>query len=266
MRQFFKHFGSKARLAALLPPPAHRTIIEPFAGSAAYSVQHATPRHDVLLFDTDDRVCLVWDYLIHATQAEILSLPVDHFLRGGDLRDLTLGEPQRLLIQRWLSISGTHAYRLAPCLLADRAGGAGTTWSEPVRFRIARQVEQIRHWKIHHAPYSAAPDIEAHWHIDPPYEANAHGFVEYRCEPLDYAALAEWCRARRGDVTVHEQHGATWLPFETLREKHTTNRTLEGERVFAHEVMWTNDRRGKNGTLPLFGGAAYPPAGRSASG
>lgn len=254
--QFFKHFGSKARLAGVLPPPYHRTIVEPFAGSAAYSVYHATEDHNVLLFDTDERVCIVWDYLIHASSSDILALPVDHFLAGGDIRELNLGQPEFLLIQRWLSISGTHSYKLAPCLMEDRAGTAGNTWCEKVRARIARQVQQIRHWKIYQAPYSGAPDIEAHWHIDPPYQGNAHGFSEYRCEPLDYAALGEWCMTRRGTVTVHEQHGATWLPFETLREKHTTNRTLDGERLYAHEVFWTNDRRDRNGQFLMFGGVA----------
>lgn len=255
MRQFFRHFGSKARLAAILPPPYHKTIIEPFAGSAAYSVRHATPDHSVLLFDTDERVCIVWDYLIHASRADIMALPVDHFLRGGDIRELNLARHEFLLIQRWLSISGTHSYRLAPCLLSDREGNAGKVWSYPVRERIARQVEWIRHWKIECAPYTAAPDIEAHWHIDPPYEGNAHGFSEYKCDPLDYEELGAWCRERRGTVTVHEQHGAAWLPFETLREKHVTSRTL-GEPVYAHEVFWTNDRRNKNGQFLMFGGVA----------
>jgi hypothetical protein len=251
--QFFKHFGSKARIAKELPPPRFKTIIEPFAGSAAYAVQHATPAHSVLLFDTDERVCIVWDYLIHASAADIMRLPVDHFLAGGDIRDLNLPRAEYLLIQRWLSISGTHSHRLAPCLLADRAGTAGNTWCEMVRARIASQIEQIKHWKIKQAPYDSAPDIEAHWHIDPPYQANAHGFQEYRCEPPDYVKLGAWCRSRRGDITVHEQHGAAWLPFETLKSKHSTNRTTEGERVMAHEVYWTNEKRDRTGTLFLFG-------------
>jgi hypothetical protein len=253
MRQFFKHFGSKARLAKELPPPRFKTIIEPFAGSAAYSVQHATPAHDVLLFDTDERVCIVWDYLIHASAADIMRLPVDHFLSGGDIRDLNLPRPEYLLIQRWLSISGTHSHKLAPCLLADRSATAGNVWCEIVRARVASQVDMIRHWKIRQEPYECAPDIEAHWHIDPPYQANAHGFQEYKCEAPDYVKLGSWCRERHGDITVHEQYGATWLPFETLKSKHSTNRTMEGERIMAHEVYWTNERRDRTGTLALFG-------------
>jgi hypothetical protein len=254
VRQFFKHFGSKARLAKELPPPRFKTIIEPFAGSAAYSVQHATPAHDVLLFDTDERVCIVWDYLIHASAADIMRLPVDHFLAGGDIRDLNLPRPEYLLIQRWLSISGTHSHRLAPCLLKDhQEREQGGIWSHRVRALVASQVDQIRHWKIKQAPYDSAPSIEAHWHIDPPYQANAHGFQEYKCEAPDYVKLGDWCKSRRGDITVHEQHGATWLPFQTLKSKHSTNRTMEGERIMAHEVYWTNERRDRTGTLALFG-------------
>jgi hypothetical protein len=257
MRQFFKHFGSKARLAKELPPPRFKTIIEPFAGSAAYSVQHATPAHDVLLFDTDERVCIVWDYLIHASAADIMRLPVDHFLAGGDIRDLNLPRAEYLLLRRWLGITGTDKNKLAPCML--NRGDTGDSWGTVARGRIACQVDQIRHWKIKQEPYDRAPDIEAHWHIDPPYQSNRIGFSTYKCAAPDYVKLGAWCRSRSGDITVHEQHGATWLPFETLSSKHGTSRCEDGERVTAHEVYWTNERRDRTGTLALFAGSEGAP-------
>lgn len=252
MKQFFKHFGSKARLAYRLPPPRFDTLIEPFAGSAAYTVLHAKPHHRVLLYDTDERVCTVWEYLIGASERDIMALPVDHFLKGGDIRDLNLQRPEYLLIQRWLSISGTHSHFLAPCLIADRKGQAGNVWDHHTRRRIARQVEMIKHWKIYNEPYTASPDIEAHHHVDPPYQHNKAGFSEYKCDPPDYVALAEWCRSRRGDITVHEQYGADWLPFETLKSNHSTSRVVNGKMKRAHEVYWTNEKRASNGTLHLF--------------
>lgn len=240
MKAFFKHFGSKGRISAKLPPPKHKTIIEPFAGSAAYSVRYATPDHGVLLFDTDERVCIVWEYLIGASSADIMALPVEHFAAGGDIRDLNLPRPEYLFIQRWLSISGSHSHRLAPCLQHDRDGKAGNTWSEKARARIAGQVDQIKHWKIRCAPYTSAPDVEAHWHIDPPYRANPHGHQEYRSAPLDYGALAGWCRSRRGDVTVHEQDGADWLPFVTLdASARTSSISTTKQQKRAHEVYWS---------------------------
>lgn len=255
MKQFFKHFGSKARLAHRLPPPRFKTLIEPFAGSAAYTVKHAKPFHDVLLFDVDERVCTIWDFLIHASPADIMALPVEHFLNGGDIRDESLGldQPRFLFLQRWMAISGTHSYSLAPCLRQDRDGMAGNVWCEMTRARIAKQVDKIRHWKIHRASYTECPDVEAHWHVDPPYQFNEHGHGEYDCEPLDYAALGQWCQSRQGDITVHEQEGATWLPFRTLKSDHITSRVApDGKMKRAHEVYWTNEVRDRTGTLALF--------------
>ncbi len=255
MKQFFKHFGSKARLANQLPPPRFKTLIEPFAGSAAYSVAHATPDHKVILFDTDERVCTIWRYLIGATKEQIMDLPVDYFLDGGDIRKLELPRPEYLFIRRWLAISGTHSNFLAPCLRNDRGGQAGNVWDHNTRRRIADQVELIKHWEVYQLPYDHAPNVEAHWHVDPPYQGNANGFREYGCEPPDYEKLAAWCRSRKGDITVHEQHGADWLPFETLKVNHATSRVVGGEMKRAHEVYWTNEKRGRDGTLTMDFGA-----------
>src|SRR6186713_1337934 len=135
MKQFFRHFGSKARIAAMLPPPTHKIIIEPFAGSAAYSVAHAKPSQSVLLFDTDERVCIIWDYLIHASESDILALPVKHFLDGGDVRDLNLPQAEHLLLKRWMNFSGTTNSRLPPCALEAANGDSGGVWGYGVRAR-----------------------------------------------------------------------------------------------------------------------------------
>ncbi len=37
----FAYYGAKHGLAPKYPRPQHRVIVEPFAGSAAYSVHHA---------------------------------------------------------------------------------------------------------------------------------------------------------------------------------------------------------------------------------
>ncbi|MGA8614132.1 MAG: hypothetical protein WB760_21145 [Xanthobacteraceae bacterium] len=88
----------------------------------------------------------------------------------------------------------------------------GSSWSETKKSLIASQVDRIRHWKIIEGSYEQAPDVEAHWFVDPPYD-NAAG-RNYRYHDIDYAALAEWCKSRRGFVQVCENDGATWLPFE----------------------------------------------------
>jgi 16S rRNA G966 N2-methylase RsmD len=70
------------------------------------------------------------------------------------------------------------------------------------------------------------------WFIDPPYQrAGRH----YRFGPdqIDYKELAAWCLSRPGQVIVCENHGADWLPFQSLSEVKTTR---AGRR--SREVVW----------------------------
>jgi hypothetical protein len=92
--------------------------------------------------------------------------------------------------------------------------------------------------------YSNAPDIEATWFIDPPYHVDGRpqsrgmGYAEgCNSHSLDYAALAEWCRDRRGQKIVCEQEGATWLPFQHLRHARNSIGNM------ATEVVWSDPPR-----------------------
>ena len=86
-----------------------------------------------------------------------------------------------------------------------------------MRQRIARQVAAIRHWKIVEADYGAAPDLDATWFVDPPYEkAGKHYRVGHKV--INYSALGLWCYGRRGQVIACENVGASWLPFQPFVE------------------------------------------------
>ena len=89
---------------------------------------------------------------------------------------------------------------------------AARYWSETIKRQIAGQVDHIRHWDIIEGNYEDAPNVKAHWHIDPPYD-NAAG-SHYPENDIDRKSLAEWCRERLGWVQVCENDGATWLPFK----------------------------------------------------
>jgi len=107
---------------------------------------------------------------------------------------------------------------------------AASYWSETIKRRIATQVDRIRHWEIIEGIYEAAPNISAHWHIDPPYDNAARRL--YRCSGIDRKSLAEWCRNRRGWVQVCENDGATWLPFKSFSIVNTCrSRGYSGEAV-----------------------------------
>lgn len=212
---FFTFYGGKWRAATRYPAPVHDTIIEPFAGAAGYSVRHAARR--VILVERDPAVAATWRYLISVSSADVLALP--DLAPGQSVDDLSVPDEARLLIgwycgrglatprktqTVWISnyIAGMYGKGSSPCI----------AWGAAVRRRIAAQVESIRHWTLIEGDYTAAPDIDATWFIDPPYvKAGKH--YRFGSRTLDYPRLADWCRLRRGQVMVCENVGADWLPF-----------------------------------------------------
>jgi site-specific DNA-adenine methylase len=100
LRPFFSYYGSKWRDSPrLYPKPLYKTIIEPFAGSAGYSLRY--PEHDVLLVDADPVIAGVWKYLIAADESEILGLP--DVKEGQRVSDLDIPEQAKWLIGFWLN-------------------------------------------------------------------------------------------------------------------------------------------------------------------
>lgn len=67
------YYGSKSKVVNLYPSPKFDKIIEPFAGSARYSLKYFD--RDVLLVDKYQVVVDVWHYLQQASEADILKLP-----------------------------------------------------------------------------------------------------------------------------------------------------------------------------------------------
>lgn len=236
LRPFFTYYGGKWRIAGRYPPPRYDCIVEPFAGSAGYSVRHNAKR--VALFDLDEKIVATWQFLIGASEREIRALP----LLGphDDVRDLHISQEARWLIGWWLNKGMT-----APCNIPSKwmrepvpSPSASNFWGDGVRERLARQVSEIRHWRVWHLPYWEVPtSVGATWFIDPPY-ANAAG-SRYRFSDIDYDALGAWCRALPGQAIVCENDGADWLPFDFLVDAKASegkHKTFRGAR--SREAVW----------------------------
>lgn len=228
LKPFFCFYGGKWRAAPRYPAPQHHRVIEPFAGAAGYATRHH--RADVVLVETDPLIAGLWRWLIGASEREILTLP--HEVRT-TVQDLGLAPGPSALIGFWLN-KGVSSPRQRPSAWMREGRRPRSFWGPEVRQRIASQVGAIRHWTLIEGDYSEAPDDDATWFVDPPYQrAGQH----YRRSLLDYGALAGWCRGRRGQVIVCENEGADWLPFEP----HLSIKAREGRgggRVSA-EAMWT---------------------------
>lgn len=229
LRPFFSYYGSKWRLAPRYPQPMFDRIIEPFAGSACYSL--AYPDREVTLLDKSTHVVETWRYLIGASEDEILSLP--DVPADVDVRDISIPLGARYLIGWWLNKATTSPRHKASAWKRGHQRSACAYWGAPLRKRIASQLYAIRHWRVEHAAHTSAPDVAATWFVDPPYEGRAGKHYPHGSGALDYEALGVWCRERQGQVIVCENVGADWLPFDPWLP-------TKGARKQSREAIWTN--------------------------
>lgn len=229
LKPFFCYYGGKWRVAKRYPSPTFDTIVEPFAGAAGYSTRYYNKK--VILYDLDPVICSVWDYLIKSTPEEIMSLPstLNH------IDDIQVCQEAKNLIGFWLN-KGTTQPKKSPSKWMRAGIAPNSWWGDGVKLRIATQMPYIKHWQINNASYDTAPDIQATYFVDPPYQNDA-GKI-YKMKFTVFANLAEWCKTRQGQVIVCEQEGADWLPFTQFH----TIKSTPGSRGKSRsaEVIWTN--------------------------
>lgn len=253
LRPFWNYYGGKYKAALSYPEPRHDIIIEPFAGAAGYSIRH--PNKQVILCEKNPKVAAVWKYLLTASADEILNIPivrdVDHLPE-----DIALGA--RYLVGFNMNTGVASPAKTLSAIHRNNRdeqevnslfhNGTDTKtdyesgWGNAHREMVARQAMYIqsKQWKIIEGDYTNAPDVVATWFIDPPY-ANIAG-QQYPYHDIDYPALGEWCKQRRGQVMVCENKGATWLPFkERLSFQPSINKKDKMTVERSVEVLWQND-------------------------
>jgi hypothetical protein len=215
LARVFYFYGGKRRLARFYPPPQYKVVVEPFAGSAAYSVTHLVPVkgvraiNEVILVEKDPRVCAIWRQLLAMSTDDILNYPIpkagertSDFLLMTSACSNRIARTQEMTVTKRMPLVLKRMFKQIAAVLPHVKG----------------RVEIIE------GDHKKAPDIKATWFIDPPYHVNGRpqqrgmGYAEgCNSYSLDYDALAQWSRSRQGQKIVCEQEGATWLPFEHLR-------------------------------------------------
>jgi site-specific DNA-adenine methylase len=217
------YYGSKSKIVDLYPSPKYGKIIEPFAGSARYSLKYFD--REVLLVDKYPVIVDLWKYLKEASEADILSLP--GVLAGQELRTLKLDRGAELLIGFCINNGSSQ-----PKKTGSGYGTNFNTWSKD-RKRIAKSLYKIRHWEIRLGSYEDLPNEPATWFIDPPYQKGGE-YYRVNNKQIDYPHLAEWSRSRLGQVIVCENTAADWLPFYPMRPLH-------GQARKTVEAIWSNE-------------------------
>lgn len=225
-KALFSYYGGKSKIAHLYPKPEHDHIIEPFAGGAGYSLLHH--ERQVTLIEKNPATYAIWRYLLDNSLDTVLRDIPEKVERGQKVSSMVGPGTDPGLVA--LLVSSASIGEAGTFCFADRAVTPyGVKQWHATRGRIEHYHPRIRHWKVIEGDYRDAPDVEATWHIDPPY-SNRVG-QRYFCKNIDYASLGEWCKSRRGQVLVCENEGATWLPFEVL----ATASNIKRKSV---EVMW----------------------------
>jgi D12 class N6 adenine-specific DNA methyltransferase len=217
----FYYFGRKKALARSYPLPAHDTIVEPFCGSAAYSLHADHWQKDIWINDLDPRIAALWHYLQAASSADIEALPaLEPGAKLSSVKGLT--DEEHLLISLHIGPGKNKSNDVVSKF---------SRWPAGQRY-IAANLYKIKHWHVTNLDYAALVNVEATWFIDPPYQRSGR---LYRCRVDDYDALRTWALARHGQVIVCEQQGADWLPFAPL-----TSMKIAGHHV-SHEVVWRRE-------------------------
>jgi hypothetical protein len=232
MRPMFSYYGAKYTGAKHYGPPRRDLVIEPFAGSAAYSVRWCPPR--VKLYDVSPDICDLWDFLIHSSERDIESIP-DQI--ESDLQLHALPRGQRLLCSFWVAKGRAEpSSKLSPWYFQYRNARDCRVWGPKVKARILAQKPYITRWEIDCLSWDRVPLEDAHWFIDPPYNNGPGRRYPYPRQGIDYLALGDWCRALPGAVDVCENVGAEWLPFSPLYEVVSSRGRRDG--TVSQEALW----------------------------
>lgn len=230
----FMYFGAKFRIANRFGEPQKPMIIEPFCGAAGYSLYWSMIgwRGDVWLNDLDADIAAIWEWLIAATPDDIKSLPegFDDKMKGSVPRGAFA------LMRSWagaypagtkkMDEGGIDEAKNRSWQMRSRLTPRNIGWSrKQMEMRLLFIARIVKHWRVTKMNYADLPDEDAHWFIDPPYQGMTRRAYRHDSEEIDFEHLAEWCKSRRGSLSVCEGQGATWLPFQEIGKEKTASNT-----------------------------------------
>jgi site-specific DNA-adenine methylase len=210
----FSYYGSKSKIVGYYPKPEHNKIIEPFAGSARYSLKYW--ENDITISDKYEKIISIWQYIQNCSISDIDRLP--KLQKGETLDNFNFD----CIEQKWLMGFIIQAGVNAPRLTCTEAGVRNQVTAIN---NIKRDLHKIKHWKIIHSDYTDLPNERATWFIDPPYQFGGKYYIH---KNIDYQKLKEWVLSRNGNVILCENTKATWIdtiPIKRIQGLAQTNTT-----------------------------------------
>jgi site-specific DNA-adenine methylase len=223
----WSYYGSKANIVDWYPKPKHDKIIEPFAGSARYSLKYFD--RNILLVDKYEVIVKIWKWLQQCSEKDILGLP-RRLMPGQTLNDFTFDCEEAKMLMGFLIKKAIERPAIKPTEWVTVQRPNFTNYSLQ---RIAKNLFKIRHWEIRLASFENIENEKATWFIDPPYQFSGHAYVMSN-RKISFSHLAGWCKEREGQVIVCETTRAQWMEFMPMI-------TQRGSARKQSEAIWCNE-------------------------
>jgi site-specific DNA-adenine methylase len=217
----FSYYGSKSKIVDYYPPPKYGKIIEPFAGSARYSLKYWD--RDVLLVDKYEVIVSIWQWLQKCSPKDILGLP--KIKKGDRVSQYNLSKEESLFLG-FCVVSAAARPQDKPATFE------GIPLNRNCLENTAKNLHKIKHWKIAKGSYEDLENTEATWFIDPPYQFGGEHY-KHGIKELNFINLAQWCKIRNGQVIVCENTKATWMDFKPMI-------SMDGSLYKTTEAIWSN--------------------------
>lgn len=220
----WSYYGSKSKIVNYYPAPKHSKIIEPFAGSAKYSLKYFD--REVLLVDKYEPIIKLWKWLQQCSAYDITKLPI--LKQGDDIRNIEgLCEEERILLG--------YGAQAGVAIFGNTVTEAGTRNMKTMFRNIAENLHKIKHWQIRLGDYNGIENEDATWFIDPPYQFGGHKY-KHSNKKINFEQLAEWCKSRYGQTIVCENMKATWMDFTPMKK-------IQGlAQTGTVEAIWSNEK------------------------
>ena len=204
------YYGSKSKIVNKYAPPKCDKIIEPFAGTAQYSLKYF--HKEVLLFEKYELIVNLWKWLQSCSKQDILKLPI--LKCGENVDDFNWDCDEAKHLVGFIITGGATQ----PKKTASKWKTVIRPNTQPYKLKtIANNLDKIRHWNIIHGDYNEIPNETATWFIDPPYQFGGE-YYKFGSKDINYCELSNWCTSRNGEIIVCENSKANWLPFKPLFE------------------------------------------------
>ncbi|WP_052592642.1 hypothetical protein [Aureispira sp. CCB-QB1] len=215
----FSYYGSKGKVVQLYPKPKFDTIIEPFAGSARYSLRFF--ENNIILVDAYKVIVDLWNYLIAAPAKDIRKLP--NLPAGSRFKIEDFDCPGQYYLFGYLCNQGAAYAR-------SQVSTRGSERFEYNKKNVINNLHKIRHWKVFHSDYKDISNLEATWFIDAPYQEGGH---KYKHNKINYSELKKFILSRKGQVIACENMNAKWMNFTPMI-------SMQGMKKKTVEALYSN--------------------------